>query len=113
MKLLLKADEAKLIANAKASAEAPEGLDLFPVVKLFGGSAATWLISEMDRNGIMYGLCDLGFGSPEMGYASYDELKAIRFKPFGLPIERDRGFKADKPLSEYAEEARMLGSIAA
>jgi len=113
MKLLLKSDEAKLLANSKASNESPEGIDHKPVVKLFGGSACTWLISEMDEDGIMFGLCDLGFGTPELGYVSYDELKSVRFPPFGLPIERDRSFKAKMALGEYADAARSAGRIAA
>ena len=113
MKLLLKADKAKLLANSKASIESEGGLDFKPVVKFFGGSSATWLISEMDEYGIMFGLCDLGFGSPEMGSVSFAELEAVRFPPFGLPIERDRSFEADKSLSEYADEARGKGYIAA
>lgn len=111
MKLLLKSDLTKLLANAKANADSDEGIDSVPVVKFFGGGACTWLISEMDENNIMFGLCDLGFGTPELGDVSYDELKALKFPPFGLPIERDISFKGDKPLSEYASEARIAGYI--
>jgi hypothetical protein len=114
MKLLLKNQEAKLLANAKATAEA-EGEDLghYPVVKFFNPcGAATWLISEMDEDGIMFGLCDLGFGCPELGSVSFEELKSIKL-PFGLTIERDMHWEADKSLTEYADEARSLGRIAA
>jgi len=38
---------------------------------------------------------------------------ALRFQPFNLPIERDLHFKADKTLTEYANEARNQGRIAA
>lgn len=86
-----------------------------PVLKLFNPcGAATWLISERDLEepDILFGLCDLGFGTPELGNVSLSELAAIRL-PYGLRIERDIHFKADKSLSEYAEEARRSGRIAA
>lgn len=75
-----------------------------PVVKLFGG-ACTWLLSELDDNGYAYGLCDLGLGFPELGYVQMDELMERKFPPFGLPIERDRNWKPEKTLVEYADEA--------
>jgi hypothetical protein len=86
-----------------------------PVVKLFTPDAnATWLISEVDPDDSdrLFGLCDLGLGSPELGYVSLSELKTIR-GPLGLAIERDRHFVADKPLSSYAEEARHKSRIIA
>ena len=51
----------------------------------------------------LYGLVDLGMGCPELGHAFISELRAILF---GLRVERDRGWKATKPLSAYAREAR-------
>jgi hypothetical protein len=59
-----------------------------------------------------YGLCDLGLGSPELGYVSLFELASYRSR-FGLPLERDRHFHARKPILEYAAEARVLGRIVA
>jgi hypothetical protein len=49
-------------------------------------------------------------GSPELGYVSLTELRAVRGK-LGLPIERDEHFDADKTLSAYADEARTRGHI--
>jgi len=117
MKLLLKAQQELLRKNAIEHAAAQlmdaDEPDHKPVVKFFNPcGAATWLISQMDSDGIMYGLCDLGFGSPELGYVSLDELASVKGR-FGLGIERDMHFKADKPLSEYATEARQLQRIAA
>lgn len=85
-----------------------------PVVKFFcPWGAATWLISELGADGdTMFGLCDLGHGSPELGYVSLRELQALR-GPWGLTIERDLHFTADKTLAEYADEARARGGIAA
>lgn len=85
-----------------------------PLVKLFTPDAgATWLISEMLPDGdTMFGLCDLGLGCAELGYISLSELKTIRGN-IGLPVERDRHFKADKTLAEYASEAYEQGRIVA
>ena len=94
--------------------------DFKPVVKFFNPvGAATWLISEIsdegeDMNGnhdlILFGLCDLGMGFPEMGNVSLNELKSISLK-FGLGIERDWCFTATKTLTEYANDAREKGRI--
>ena len=87
--------------------------DVKPPLKLFcpwGG--ATWLISEMeqDNEDILFGLADLGFGTPELGYVSLSELTSIS-GPFGLKIERDINFEPDRSLTEYADDARAIGSI--
>ena len=55
-----------------------EGADLghYPVVKLFNPvGGGTWLLSEMDEQGIAFGLCDLGMGEPELGYVAIQELE--------------------------------------
>lgn len=86
--------------------------DFRPVVKLFNPvGAATWLLSELDEDGdTAFGLCDLGMGSPEMGYVSLAEMAETKLR-FGLYIERDIHFNATKTLSEYAAEAQRLGRI--
>ncbi len=72
----------------------------------------TWLFTELDEDGdTLFGLCDLGQGSPELGYASLSELESVKFPPFGLGIERDAWFKPTKTLSVYAEAARKAGRI--
>ncbi|MER8882420.1 DUF2958 domain-containing protein [Mesorhizobium sp. M0816] len=88
-------------------------IDFMPVVKLFTPDAgATWLLTEIDPEDpdIAFGLCDLGLGCPELGSVSLTELASVRGR-LGLPVERDRHFRADKPLSAYAEEARRLGRL--
>jgi hypothetical protein len=108
----------KLLANGRAdtAAIAKDGNtpDHFPVLKLFNPTGgATWLISSLDADGdTMFGLCDLGIGCVELGSVSMNELLNVRVR-MGLKIERDMWFKADKPLSAYAEEGRRLGRIAA
>ena len=113
MKLLLKTQTAALLKNGAASLAAEGGsVDHKPVVKFFGGGACTWLITEMAADGdTMFGLCDLGHGTPELGNVSLTELSNLRFRPFGLGVERDKYFTADKPLSAYSDEARKLGRI--
>jgi hypothetical protein len=108
--LLTVEDRVRLLVNALAGER-----DHFPVLKLFTSDAgATWLISEVDPDDPdrLFGLCDLGLGFPELGYVSLAELSALK-GPLGLPVERDVHFVADKPLSAYAEEARIKGRIVA
>jgi hypothetical protein len=103
---------AKLIENSRTSEE-QDGFDPFPVVKLFTPDAATWLISEAypeDSDVRLFGLCDLGLGSPELGYAMLSEIEDARGK-LGLPVERDLYFKAEHRLSAYAKIARYAGII--
>ena len=49
-------------------------------------------------------------GCPELGSVSLSEITALRGK-LGLPVERDLHFEAEKSLSAYADEARLLGRI--
>ena len=86
--------------------------DHVPVVKFFSPvSAATWLFSELDDDGdTLFGLCDLGFGCPEMGSASLTEIAAVKL-PLGLTIERDLCFEGRFPLTVYADAARLRGGI--
>ena len=106
MKLLTKELRARLIANGKTQG------DHTPVVKFFSPvGAATWLFSELDEDGdTLFGLCDLGFGCPEMGSASLAEIAAVTL-PFGLTIERDLCFEGRFPLTVYADAARLCGGI--
>jgi hypothetical protein len=71
---------------------------------------ATWLFTELDPEDgdTLYGLCDLGQGFPELGYASRTEIEEFRVTrgPYHLPLERDAWFTAKHPLSVYAEAAR-------
>ena len=63
---LLTAHFDQLLANALAG-----HVDHSLVVKLFTpDGSATWFISEMDPDDPdhLFGLCDLGLGSPELGY---------------------------------------------
>jgi len=103
-------DRVRLLVNALADERDHE-----PVCKLFTPDAnATWLLSECDPDepDRLFGLCDLGLGCPELGFVSLAEIMDVR-GPLGLPVERDLHFVADKPLSAYAEAARIKGRIVA
>ena len=78
-----------------------KGGDAKIVVKYFGGSAATWLITEgepaPDGDYTLYGFCTLGLPDDfapgkllwEWGYVTLRQLQELMFPPFGLPVERD------------------------
>lgn len=86
--------------------------DPVPVLKLFNPlGPATWLATELAEDGdALFGLADLGFGCPELGYFSLSEIASVRL-PFGLGIERDLGFETAHRLSVWADAARHCGSI--
>ncbi len=119
MKLLTQDQIDQLLANGRANAAhiAVDGNteDLKPVVKLFcPWGSGTWLLTELDPDepDIAFGLCDLGFGCPELGNVSLSELESVT-GPGGLTIERDLHFEATDTLQRYAAEARRLGTIVA
>ena len=116
MKLLTKELRDKLLANGREQAKVrgtKAERDFWPVVKFFyPAGAATWLITEADPDepDILFGLCDLGHGFPELGSVRLSELQNFRGRA-GLGIERDRYFEAKGPLSRYAGAARGAGCI--
>ncbi len=108
MKLFTKAQMEQLLKNGESSDE-----DHMPVVKLFTPDAGcTWLLTEIDpdEQDIAFGLCDLGMGFPELGSVLLSEIKAVRGQ-LGLPVERDRFFEGERPISVYAEAARTKEAI--
>jgi hypothetical protein len=110
MKLLTHDLRERLLTNGRLRRDWPEGRtepDFFPVVKLFAPDVGlTWLLTELDPDdpNTAFGLCDLGLGFPELGTVSILELQALR-DPFGLGVERDDHFNAEKTLSAYAADA--------
>ena len=62
------------------------------IVKFFNPMGnQTWEIfegDEEDGDWRLFGMCDLGFGFPELGYVMLSELESLDVG-FGLGIERD------------------------
>lgn len=98
--------------SSRILATRDQAFDPMPVIKLFNPvGAATWLATEVGEDGdTLFGLADLGFGCPELGYFSLAELAGVRL-PFGLGIERDIGFSSLQRLSTWAAWSRRAGSI--
>ena len=96
-----------LLANGRE----PER-DHHPVLKLFNPAGpATWLICAMEADGdTLYGLCALGFGEPELGYVSLEELREVS-AGLAVGLERDVSFRGEHPISAYAKAARAAGRI--
>lgn len=65
------------------------------------GCSANWTRRTACSSVCVISVC---MGCPELGYVSLAELETVR-GPFGLPVERDQWFEADRPLSAYAREA--------
>lgn len=108
MQLMTKPILQKLLQNG-----ANRDMDHAPVVKYFTPDAsATWLISEVDPEDqdLLFGLCDLGLGFPELGYVRLSEIESIRGK-LGLKVERDRYWEGKHPMSVYSEAARSASRI--
>ncbi len=103
---------ANAIARRAAERDGKPAPDPAPVLKLFNPlGAATWLATELGEDGdTLFGLADLGFGCPELGYFSLSEIASLRL-PYGLGIERDLAFATARSLSTWAEVARREGSI--
>tara|TARA_R110000823_G_scaffold47903_1_gene121733 strand:- start:687 stop:1001 length:315 start_codon:yes stop_codon:yes gene_type:complete len=77
MQLLTKSINEKFLRNGRLQAERLEqgdsDADFIPVVNIFTADAnCTWLLTELDPEepDIAFGLCDLGFGTPELGSLS-------------------------------------------
>lgn len=109
LRFALRANDISRRAAARDGKPEP---DPVPVVKLFNPlGAATWLATELgEDDDTLFGLADLGFGCPELGYFSLSEIASLRL-PFGLGIERDIGFATTARLSVWADTARRVGSV--
>ena len=91
--LLTDEDRIRLLLQALA-----DDRDGPPLLKLFTpDGAATWLISEADADNpdLLFGLCDLGLGFPELGYVSLAEISSVRGR-LGLPAADQPGDRDDR-----------------
>jgi len=74
------------------------------VAKFFGGSAYTFFVTAYyPAERLFFGYATFQDGNGELGYTSQDELEAVRFPPFRLPVERDL-YWTEKPLSKAKAE---------
>ena len=116
MNLLTPEIRAALLANMharrNAQAQGEREPDPVPVARFFNPlGAATWLATELDEDGILFGLADLGLGCPELGSFSLRELQSLRL-PFGLGVEPDILFETALPISAYVAAARQAAVCA-
>ena len=113
-RLIAPEQRAELLANGARTAVGQDA-DPHPVARLFTPDAdAVWLLSELDPEDPdrAFGLYDLGLGEPELGYVLLSEIASVRGR-FGLPVERDLAFRADRPIGRHADEAKRVGRVAA
>lgn len=107
----------KLVDNFKTNSTRQEDgkdeIDQIPVVKVFNPyGVGTWLLTELNpENNMLFGLCDLGMGFPELGAVSKEELENARVMG-NLHLERDKYFEPEKTLSQFADEASRMGRTA-
>lgn len=102
----------RMLANGRRE-QTDASFDPHTVVKLIlPGLGMAWLLTSLDPEspGIAFGLCDLGFGTPELGSVSLDEL-AEGAGPLAPKVRRDPGFVARHSLSAYATAARAAQAI--
>jgi hypothetical protein len=83
-------------------------------------------VGQSRRPDRLFGLCDFGFGEPELGYVSLAEIRSIRGK-LSLPVERGLYFRAilsdggyvttslialqNHHLIDYKRENRSIGAV--
>lgn len=104
MKLITKEIQTKL---DKAGAHGTKA-----ICKFFGGAAMTWIIFGQDEEekDILFAVVDLGMDCVEAGSISLSELEAVKFPPFGLPVERDMYFNHEgKDMSFFLEQNSLNG----
>lgn len=118
MSIFPKAIEDALLANGRINNDIRERLgdetkDFEPVVKLvLPGTAMAWLVTEIDPDepSRAHGLCDLGFGTPETGDFSLEEITSVP-GPLRKTVQIDQSFTAKGPLSAYQDAARKARRI--
>ena len=70
-----------------------KGEDAKVLVKFFGGCSYTFLVTEAEKqedgDWLLYGQTTLDGRDWELGNTLYSEMAAVKFPPFGLPVERD------------------------
>jgi len=95
----------QLVENSKTRKENARA-----IVRFFGPGGQQWILTEAEvhkdeetgevEDVICFGLCDMGFGCPELGYVSMRELIETGRKGWRFQVERDLYF-TPKLLNEY------------
>lgn len=90
------------------------GNDHVPLVQLYlPRTKCTWLLTEIDpvQTNRAFGLCDLGVGSPELGYLDFDEYRVSGQPSHTSLLFRDMRFFGNYPISVYEAVAKQFGYI--
>lgn len=104
-KLLTKEQLVKLKSNGSYE---NQDRDHTPVVMLtIPYTDCIWLISEImpENENVGFGLCDIGQGTPELGYVDLKDL-ADNQMYIGMPVYNNPLFNGKYPMSAYADAAR-------
>ena len=111
MKLFTKEILVKLPPIGSTGEMEPE--DIKVPLKLFGGGACSWYITEYNpETKEAFGFVTLGDPQmAELGYISIAELEEIKFPPFNLGIERDMHFGYEHTLKEVMDTVKAGGHI--
>jgi len=88
MKLLTK----ELLAQFKKVGSQEDVKNPLIIAKYFGGGSYSFYATEYDPNTKVFFGYVTGLSEDEWGYVSLEELEGIKFRPFGLGIERDLYF---------------------
>jgi len=91
MKLLTK----KIKEQATKQYEQGSDMEQMVVAKYFGGSW-TWYLMNIDPENSDYAWGIVNGHALEMGSWQMSELQKVKFKPFNLPVERDKYFEPMK-----------------
>jgi hypothetical protein len=107
--LLSSEQHERMLANDRRE-QTDDSFDPEPVILPSLGMA--WLLTSLDPDNpaLAFGLCDLGFGTPELASVPLDEL-AEGTGPLAPKVCRDPGFVARKPLSADADDPRKAPAI--
>lgn len=77
------------------------------LVKFFGGSSYTFLVTEgekqEDGDWLLFGKATIGYDW-EWGYTLLSDLENLRFPPYGLGVERDLYMPATATVADMIRE---------
>ena len=85
-------------------------MDAKVIIKLFGGSNCTWLITsaeKVDGDYICYGYANLGYGY-EYGPFSLNEIMRVKFPPFNETVERDLHLPKNAKVSDFVDRSNLM-----